>query len=366
MYRLGQYVKQDMETARMYYEKIVYSDDPLKTMDMYYAKACVRLGISPKDVPDEDNADISARDESGENTFDGTEGQIEAGEDDDIVEPDNASNDDAAENLFVEQDEGSIPIIGFWHEYDEYGCFSNWYQAEFEYAGKRYTNSEQFMMYHKVMLFHQYEIANQIMSTSDPAKCKKIAGQHFDGFDAELWEKVCYRIVKRGVGAKFKQNPKLLEILLGTDNAILAECSPYDKKWGIGLDMSGDDYLDAENWRGKNYLGRILMEVRSELYYESMFTDEPNPVYQDAVDAPAIPEWNMRAGDLKMIPAYYDAIHTYADTLQDKYIRRQFYYRATLKDWEEAMRTNMGGGLPVIGFYEMKQDVYETAYRLGL
>ncbi len=30
------------------------------------------------------------------------------------------------------------------------------------------------------------------------------------------------------------------------------------------------------------------------------------------------------------------------------------------------MRTNMGGGLPVVGFYEMKQDVYDTARRLEM
>ena len=30
------------------------------------------------------------------------------------------------------------------------------------------------------------------------------------------------------------------------------------------------------------------------------------------------------------------------------------------------MRTNMGGGLPVIGFYEMKQDVYDIARRLKM
>ena len=26
--------------------------------------------------------------------------------------------------------------------------------------------------------------------------------------------------------------------MLGTGNALLAECSPYDKKWGIGIDIN--------------------------------------------------------------------------------------------------------------------------------
>lgn len=41
------------------------------------------------------------------------------------------------------------PMIGFFHEDEEYGCFSNWYHAEFDYAGRHYVNSEQFMMYHR-------------------------------------------------------------------------------------------------------------------------------------------------------------------------------------------------------------------------
>ena len=30
------------------------------------------------------------------------------------------------------------------------------------------------------------------------------------------------------------------------------------------------------------------------------------------------------------------------------------------------MRENMGGGLPIAGFYEMKQDIFETAQKLKL
>ena len=94
------------------------------------------------------------------------------------------------------------PMVGFFHEYEEYGCFSNWYPAGFEYEGRYFDNSEQFMMYHKVMMFGKDELAEQIMQTSDPAVCKKIAKQKFPEFDADLWDKACQEIVKRGVKAK--------------------------------------------------------------------------------------------------------------------------------------------------------------------
>jgi len=72
----------------------------------------------------------------------------------------------------------------------------------------------------------------------------------------------------------------------------------------------------------------------------------------------------MMAGELKRIPQFYDAIHAYSDTLRGHHERDAFYNGCSLYHWEIAMRTNMGGGLSAIGFYEMKQDVYDTVRRL--
>lgn len=93
-------------------------------------------------------------------------------------------------------------------------------------------------------MFRKYDLAKQIMSTSDPARCKKIAVQKFPEFDSYFWEKTCFTIVKRGVKAKFVQNDDIQETLLKTGSALLAECSPYDRKWGIGIDIKDPDRLD--------------------------------------------------------------------------------------------------------------------------
>ena len=255
-------------------------------------------------------------------------------------------------------------MIGFFHENEEYGCFSNWYPAGFDYAGRHFANSEQFMMYHKVLMFRKYDLADQIMQTDDPAKCKKIAGQKFPEFNSDLWERTCATIVKRGVKAKFVQNLKILQKLLDTGNALLAECSPYDKKWGIGIDIHDPDHTVIAKWKGKNLLGRILMEVREELRHEIQTAPDGRVRYVDARDLEPIHEWNMTAGELKRIPQFYNAIHAYSDTLRTYHEKDVFYNGYSLYDWEIAMRTNMGGGLPVIGFYEMKQDVYDTVRRL--
>ena len=61
---------------------------------------------------------------------------------------------------------------------------------------------------------------------------------------------------------------------------------------------------------------------------------------------------------------FYDAIHAHSETWKDFYIRDIFYNGYSLHDWEIAMVTIMGGGLPIYGFYVLKQHVYDIAQRL--
>ncbi len=257
-------------------------------------------------------------------------------------------------------------MIGFFRENEAHGCFSNWYPAGFDYAGRHYANSEQFMMYQKVLMFGKTKLADQIMKTSDPAKCKKIAARRFPEFDSLLWERTCRTIVKRGVKAKFVQNENLCDELLGTGNALLAECSPYDKKWGIGIGPRDPNRLITAKWKGKNLLGSILMEVREELRLEKVLSPDGKLTFTDAFDLPPIRAWNLTAGELERIPQFYDAVHVYTETIQDEKDREAFLNHCTLSAWEDVMRTNMGGGLPVFGFYEMKQEVYDIARRLEM
>jgi ribA/ribD-fused uncharacterized protein len=212
------------------------------------------------------------------------------------------------------------------------------------------------------MSFRQYDLADQVMRTDDPAEAKKIGRTHFDNFDDKLWTRISSTIVKRGVRAKFVQNPDLMRELLATGNAVLAECSPYDKVWGIGLAPDDERVYDTRKWDGKNKLGRILMTLREEFRNWNADASKGKLEYIDAYDLPEIPEWKLNTGMLKMIPQYHDTIDAYSATLKGSEI--DFFYTITFADLEFAMRTNMGGGMPVIGFYEMKQDIYDIARRM--
>ena len=65
-----------------------------------------------------------------------------------------------------------------------------------------------------------------------------------------------------GAYAKFAQNPLLRQHLLSTGNRVLAEASPVDRLWGIGLDATHPDAGFPSRWTGRNLLGKTSMEVR--------------------------------------------------------------------------------------------------------
>ena len=60
--------------------------------------------------------------------------------------------------------------------------------------------------------------------------------------------------MREAIRAKFTQDDELKLLLLGTGDAKLVEHTSNDNYWGDG----GDG-------RGRNMLGRILMEVREQL-----------------------------------------------------------------------------------------------------
>jgi predicted SnoaL-like aldol condensation-catalyzing enzyme len=130
---------------------------------------------------------------------------------------------------------------------------------------------------------------------------------------------------------------------------MLAECSLYDKKRGIGIDINDPDRLVIAKWKGKNLLGRILMEVREELRQEIQSSPHGKVEYVDARDLEPIKEWNMTAGELKRIPQFYNAIHAYSDTLRGHCERDVFYNGYFDGDTYIQHNTGIADGLSGLG-----------------
>ena len=136
------------------------------------------------------------------------------------------------------------------------------------------------------------------------------------------------------------------------------ECSKNDKIWGIGIDIESEKRYNPAFWRGKNQLGRILMSVRDELREELTLFDG-DCIRINARDMSPIPEWKTNVSVLRSIPKYHNAINAYVETLND--FQKKSVLKITFEQIEDMMRNNMGGGLPIEGFFEMKQEIYEIA-----
>lgn len=174
------------------------------------------------------------------------------------------------ENLIHRIDQGEeLHYVLFWGHTADLGkvkkaCLSQWYPCRFEIDQIEYCCTEQFMMAQKACLFGDQTVYEKIMASTQPKEIKAL-GREIWAFEQKKWDEHKYRIVLKGNVAKFSQNERLREFLLGTGEAVLAEASPYDHIWGICL--SADDPLAKEpkDWKGENLLGFALMETRDIL-----------------------------------------------------------------------------------------------------
>lgn len=143
--------------------------------------------------------------------------------------------------------------------------FSNWHPCSFEdEEGNEYNCSEQWMMAEKAKLFGDEETREEILFSKDPGKQKEL-GRKVKNFNSDVWTENAKKIVYNGCHLKFTQNPKLLKTLLDTEGTLLVEASPYDKIWGIGLGEDDPKIHDPKNWRGTNWLGEVLTDLRDNL-----------------------------------------------------------------------------------------------------
>jgi len=144
------------------------------------------------------------------------------------------------------------------------GWPSQWAKSSFEINGVVYNCCEQYMMAEKARVFGDTEIETEILTKSNP-RDQKALGRKVQGFDKDVWNSVCRGIVYRGNLARFEQNDDLQDLLLETSDRVIVEASPRDRIWGIGLGASNPDAENPEKWRGRNWLGIAIQQVRDEL-----------------------------------------------------------------------------------------------------
>ncbi|TNV75414.1 hypothetical protein FGO68_gene17322 [Halteria grandinella] len=144
--------------------------------------------------------------------------------------------------------------ILFYKEKDPYGFMSNFYKRPIELNDQIWPTTEHYFQAMKYPSLPEYREKIRVQKS---CTIVKRMGQKREGFRAD-WEKVKEQIMKDSLIAKFTQHKDLQKELLNTGDAILVEHSKNDKYWADGGD-GGNGTI------GKNALGKILQQVRSEL-----------------------------------------------------------------------------------------------------
>lgn len=156
--------------------------------------------------------------------------------------------------------------------------FSQWHKCKFEASyinvpkpktpsdnyTHKFSSAEQYMMYAKAMLFIDRETAGKILKAADPREIKNL-GRSVQFFHEEVWDFNKVAIVYEGNKAKFSQNADLQKSLAATQGTTLVEAAPNDSIWGIGVTEDHPTAQARATWKGQNYLGEILTQLRFEL-----------------------------------------------------------------------------------------------------
>ena len=159
-----------------------------------------------------------------------------------------------AKNIVVENKKGLV-FQG------HHSCLSNMFEVEVMYEGKEFNSAETAFQYKKAEVNGKPELAKKIRNCEDAYKAKRM-NRYMK--ESEEWNGKKDQIMKEIVKAKFSQNKKIQQTLRQSGDMKLCE-GTSDKYWGCGIPIARSSIIELKKLPGKNKLGSILMEVRSEL-----------------------------------------------------------------------------------------------------
>lgn len=144
--------------------------------------------------------------------------------------------------------------IKFYSVADEYGEFSNFAAYPIKIGKKTWPTTEH---YFQAMKFKEKSEQEKIRKANSPMLAARMGRDRKKRKLRRDWESAKGNVMREAVTAKFTQHDELRELLLATGDAKIVEHTANDDYWGDG----GDG-------KGRNMLGRILMDVRAKLREE--------------------------------------------------------------------------------------------------
>lgn len=142
----------------------------------------------------------------------------------------------------------------------EHSIFSNFHSTQVRYNGNTFPSSE-----HAYQFYRATYLGKTVFKYFTLIHRKK---QRNLARKPALWDLVKLDRMKQIIYAKFSQNHRLKIELLKTSPSPLIEAT-HDLFWGCGYTL-GARVLATGKWHGKNHMGIILANCRTELHLESM------------------------------------------------------------------------------------------------
>ncbi|GLT56318.1 hypothetical protein SLA2020_293660 [Shorea laevis] len=165
-------------------------------------------------------------------------------------------------------------IIFFYKTWDPYGAFSNFSPHPIQMPDDNgnyatWPSVEHYYQANKFVGVNDPVARNcieKIKSAKSPEEAARMGRSIQRGQPALVrsdWDSVKIDVMYRALKCKFSIYPHLNSLLLSTAGSVLVEASPHDLFWGGGREGEG-----------LNYLGRLLMQLRSEFLGEASTSSE--------------------------------------------------------------------------------------------
>jgi ribA/ribD-fused uncharacterized protein len=139
-----------------------------------------------------------------------------------------------------------------------YGAFSNLFRRPIAFEGATFATAEHAYQAGKA---RRPEVREWLMSAPSPALLAMAAHGLYQWDITPSWSRIKFDRMRAVLNAKFTQHSDLRDLLVSTGSARLVESATVDnavnRLWG------------EVNGVGKNMLGTLLMELRSELLQTS-------------------------------------------------------------------------------------------------
>lgn len=146
--------------------------------------------------------------------------------------------------------------ILFWNS-----CYSQFFNSSFiDCKGNIFFNSEQFMLYHKALIFNDKQTAHKIIKSINPLRLKEYSYE-IKNYDHNIWKQHRYDVLVLGNYYKFNQNCNIYQSLMSSQCDLSKRC---DRFW---LYQNYDLHKQPEFWKQIEILGSALMKVK-ELFKE--------------------------------------------------------------------------------------------------